>query len=58
MLFVMHEKEEDFWQQRFRENRLLHGDCNTEYFHRMANGAIRKKTIFSLKHGSQVIQGT
>jgi hypothetical protein len=51
------EKEEIFWWQRSRENRLLEGDSNTSFFHRMANGYKRKNMIFSLEHGDSVIQG-
>jgi hypothetical protein len=35
-----------FWYSRSNENWLLKGDINTEYFHMMANGRIRKYTIF------------
>jgi hypothetical protein len=35
----------------------LKGDCNTAFFHRVANGKKRKNTIFSLKHNDQVIEG-
>jgi hypothetical protein len=57
-LMNLFEHEEDFWHQRGRENWLLKGDNNTEYFHRIANGHKRKKTIFSLQDGSNTIQGT
>jgi hypothetical protein len=52
------EKEEAFWQQRSKEQWLLHGDNNTSYFHRIANGSKRKRTMFSLRNGSENIQGT
>jgi mannosylglycoprotein endo-beta-mannosidase len=57
-LLVLLEKEEAFWQQRSREKWLLHGDNNTSFFHRIADGRKRKRTIFSLKDGDNVIQGT
>jgi hypothetical protein len=37
---------------------LLQGDNNTSFFHRIANGRKRKRTMFSLKDGSDTIQGT
>jgi hypothetical protein len=57
-LMTLFQHEEDFWHQRGRDNWLLKGDNNTEYFHRIANGHKRKKTIFSLQDGSNTIQGT
>ena len=54
----MYENEERFWQQRSRDNWLLKGDNNTEYFHRIANEVRRKKMIFSLKDRDNEIQGT
>jgi hypothetical protein len=48
MLQVL-DNEEAFWKQRSRENWLLHGDSNSAFFHRAANGCKRKRTIFSLK---------
>ena len=36
---------------------MLKGDCNTAFFHRVANGKKRKNTIFSLNHKDQVIEG-
>jgi hypothetical protein len=52
------EHEEEIWHQRGKENWLLKGDNNTEYYHRIANGHKRKKTIFSLQDGSNTIQRT
>jgi hypothetical protein len=54
----MYEKEEDCWHQRSRDTWLVKGDNYTEYFHRIANGHRRKKTIFSLQDGPRTIQGT
>jgi hypothetical protein len=42
-LMTLFEHEEDFWHQRGRENWLLKGNNNTEYFHRIANGHKTKK---------------
>jgi hypothetical protein len=57
-LLLIYEKDEDFWKQRSREQWLLKGDNNTEYFHRCANGQKRKRTIFSLQNGLETVQGT
>jgi hypothetical protein len=57
-LLTLLEKEEAFWQQRSREKWLLQGDNNTSFFHRVANGRKRKRTMFSLKDGDRTIQGT
>jgi hypothetical protein len=57
-LMQIYELEEEYWHQRGRENWLLKGDNNTEYFHRIANGHRRQRTIFSLQNGDEVIQGT
>jgi mannosylglycoprotein endo-beta-mannosidase len=35
------DREVKFWRQRARDNWLLQGDCNTAYFHRLANGCKR-----------------
>ena len=51
-------EEEEFWRQRAAETWLLKGDNNTEFFHRIANGRKRKKTIFSLRNNADIIQGT
>jgi hypothetical protein len=56
MLKVL-DNEESFWRQRSRENWLLHGDSNSAFFHRAANGCKRKRTIFSLKKGDTIVQG-
>jgi hypothetical protein len=57
-LMLIYENEEAFWSQRSREQWLLKGDNNTEFFHRCANGQKRKRTIFSLQNGSVSVQGT
>jgi hypothetical protein len=57
-LLSLLEKEEAFWQQRSRDKWLLQGDNNTSFFHRVANGRKRKRTMFSLKDGDNIIQGT
>jgi hypothetical protein len=57
-LMQIYELEEDYWHQRGRENWLLKGDNNTEFFHHIANGHRRQRTIFSLQNGDEIIQGT
>jgi mannosylglycoprotein endo-beta-mannosidase len=48
------EEEEIYWQQRGGEKWSLEGDKNTEFFHLVANGRRRKKTILSLEQGDGV----
>jgi hypothetical protein len=57
-LLSIYEHEEEFWRQRGREQWLLQGDNNTEFFHRCANGQKRKRMMFSLQNGTKLIQGT
>lgn len=38
-------EEEAKWCQRAKTSRLLTGDCNTKYFHLVANGKYRKTWI-------------
>lgn len=58
LLMEINEGEEEHWNRLAGENWLLKGDCNTKYFHRIANGRRRKNIIFSLVNGEKVIQGT
>lgn len=51
------DEEELYWFKRSHENWLHKGDNNTKYFHRIANGRKRKKTIFSLQDEGQTIEG-
>jgi hypothetical protein len=55
-LLTVLDNEESFWRQRSRENWLLHGDSNSAFFHRAANGCKRKRTIFSLKKVIQLFK--
>jgi hypothetical protein len=57
-LFNLYAEEEEYWYQRSHSRWLLHGDQNTSYFHRIANGRKRKKTIHSLDNDGIVIEGT
>jgi hypothetical protein len=52
---TINENEEDVWQQIPSEQWLLHGDSNTEYFHRIVRE--KGKNNFSLKSGLDIIQG-
>ena len=59
--FELHElliAEEIYWLQQSHERWLLRGDCNTYYFHKIANGRRRKNTIHALKCGEVEIEGT
>ena len=42
------EIEEMYWQQRSGKKWTLEGDMNSSFFHLVANGRKRKKTILSL----------
>jgi hypothetical protein len=42
-------EEELKWYQRTKTTKLLCGDCNTKYFHLVANGKQRKTRIFQLE---------
>lgn len=56
-LLKLMEEEENYWHKRSNCTWLLKGDCNTAFFHKIANGKKRKNTIFSLKHNDQIIEG-
>lgn len=55
LLHQLYAEEEIYWFQRSHQKWLLEGDCNTKYFHRVANGRKRKNTIFSLESESGTI---
>ena len=48
-------QEELWWQRRGGEQWLLRGDINTSFVHRIANGRNRKRHIFSIQQGEEVI---
>jgi hypothetical protein len=50
-ILALLEQEEDYWLSRCHEHWLLKGDNNTSYFHKIANGRMRKMTIVSLEKG-------
>jgi hypothetical protein len=56
-LFYILEDEELYWYKRCHEDRLLRGDNNTKFYHRVANGKKRKQTTFSMKCGDETITG-
>jgi hypothetical protein len=45
-LILLLREEEIKWYQRAKMTKLLCGDCNTKYFHLVANGKHRKTRIF------------
>lgn len=57
-LMEFYSEEESYWHQRSNENWLLYGDNNTNFFHKIANGKRRKKTIHQFEDGEEVIVGT
>jgi hypothetical protein len=50
-------EEELKWYQRAKTTKLLHGDCNTKYFHLVANGKQRKTRIFQLEQEEGIVVG-
>jgi hypothetical protein len=47
--------EEAYWHKRGGGKWILQGDANTAFFHSLANGKRRRKLIFSLEDGENVI---
>jgi hypothetical protein len=45
------------WYQIAKTTKLLHGDCNTKYFHLVANGKQRKTRIFQLEQEEGIVVG-
>jgi hypothetical protein len=50
-------EEEVKCYQRSKTDKLLYGDSNMKYFHRVANGKHRKTRIFQLEEGDHLIHG-
>jgi mannosylglycoprotein endo-beta-mannosidase len=50
-------EEELKWYQRSKSKFILEGDSNTRYFHSVANGRHRKKSIHSLVQDEGAIEG-
>jgi hypothetical protein len=50
-------EEEIKWYQRAKTTKLLYGDCNTKYFHLVANGKQRKTRIFQLEQEEGFVVG-
>lgn len=49
-------EEEIKYYQRVRAKDILLGDCNTKYFHMIANGRSKKKRISPLDHGQKKLR--
>lgn len=49
--------EELHWKQRAKNQWLLKGDANTQYFHQFANGRRRNNTIFYLEDNGVEFRG-
>ena len=56
-LALLLREQEVKWYQRAKTTRLLSGDCNTKYFHLVANGKHRKTRILHLEQEEGVIKG-
>ena len=54
----MNVEEESYWFQRSHARWLLHGDLNTSYFHKIANGRKRKNMVHSLDDNGVAVEGT
>jgi hypothetical protein len=50
------DEEELYWYRRCHETRLLKGDNNTSFFHKISSGQRRKQSIFSLQDGCTTIK--
>ena len=57
-LYEMYEEEESYWHQRAHARWLLQGDMNTSYFHKIANGRRRKKSVHSFDDNGVIVEGT
>ena len=56
-LYDMNTEEENYWFQRSHARWLLHGDLNTSYFHKIANGRKRKNTLHYLDDNGVLVEG-
>lgn len=50
-------QEEMKWLQRYKDQEIKEGDCNTRYYHAKANGRRRKNRILSLEQEEGLIEG-
>lgn len=50
-------QEEMKWLQRYKDQEIKEGDCNTRYYHAKANGKRRKNRILSLEQEEGLIEG-
>ena len=50
-------EEEMKWATRAKVAKVVHGDDNTQFFHMIANGKNRKKTITQLEQDEGTIVG-
>lgn len=57
-LLFMDDEEESYWSKRAGQQWLLHGDNNSAYFRRIANGRRRKHIIFQLHSDEGEVSGT
>jgi mannosylglycoprotein endo-beta-mannosidase len=57
-LYNIHAEEESYWHQRSHARWLLHGDQNTSYFHKIANGRKQRNTVHSLNDNGVLVEGT
>jgi hypothetical protein len=57
-LYNLNVEEENYWRQRSHAKWLLHGDQNSSYFHKIANGSKCKNTVQSLNNEGVLIEGT
>jgi mannosylglycoprotein endo-beta-mannosidase len=57
-LYNIHAEEESYSHQRSHARWLLHGDQNTSYFHKIANGRKRRNYVHSLDDNGVLVEGT
>ena len=48
-------KEEVFWRQKSKINWIKEGDCNSKFFHKVANGRRNRKYIKSLENETGLV---
>jgi hypothetical protein len=56
-LYNIHAEEESYWHQISHARWLLHGDQNTSYSRKIANGRKKRNTVHSLDDNGVLVEG-